>query len=125
MNLRDIVNSAIQTVNPDIPITILKSNGYTIGTGARQVPAYLAPVTGFGQLQALDGNDLKQMDGLNIQGVIKALYVTGTTNAILRPNELGGDLIQIGGQNWLVVKMLEGWATWSKLAIVLQTDEPA
>jgi len=38
----------------------------------------------------------------------------------LRPDGTGGDLIEIAGRTWLVVKVLEGWANWSKAAIVLQ-----
>lgn len=120
MDLRGIANSVSSVVNPNIPVTIRVSDGYTIGAGRKQVPAYLPDVDGFGQLQALDGDDLKQLEGLNIQGTIKALYVTGTLAGVIRPDSKGGDIVLIDGKVWLTVKVLEGWSTWTKVAIRLQ-----
>lgn len=120
MDLRGIANGVSSTINPNITVTLLKSTGYTIGAGRKQVPSYAAPVTGPAQLQALDGIDLKQLEGLNIQGVIKAIYLRGVLAGVVRPDQTGGDIIQINGDDWLVVKVLEGWPTWTKAAIVKQ-----
>ena len=122
MDLRGIANGVTTTVNPNKTVTVLRSTGYTIGAGRKQVPSYAAPVTGPGQIQALDANDIKQLDGLNIQGTIRAIYLRGVLAGVVRPDGTGGDLVQIDGQNWLVVKVLEGWPTWTKAAIVLQGD---
>ena len=120
MDLRGIANGVTSTVNPNQTVTVLRSTGYTIGAGRRQVPSYAAPVTGPGQIQALDANDIKQLDGLNVQGTIRAIYLRGTLAGVVRPNQTGGDIVQISGQDWLVVKVLEGWPTWTKAAICLQ-----
>ncbi len=120
MDLRSIANSVSQTVNPNKIVTILKSSGYSIGTGRKQVPSYSTGVTLPAQIQALDSKDLKQLDGLNIQGTIKAIYVRGAFAGVIRPEGVGGDIVQIDGQDWLIVKILEGWALWTKAAIVLQ-----
>lgn len=120
MDLRGIANGVSSTVNPNKTVTVRRSTGYTIGAGRKQVPSYAAPVTGPGQIQALDANDIKQLDGLNIQGTIRAIYLRGALAGVVRPDGTGGDLVQIDGQNWLVVKVLEGWPTWTKAAIVLQ-----
>ena len=120
MDLRGIANGVTTAVNPNKTVTVLRSTGYTIGAGRKQVPSYAAPVTGPGQIQALDANDIKQLDGLNIQGTIRAIYLRGALAGVVRPDGTGGDLVQIDGQNWLVVKVLEGWPTWTKAAIVLQ-----
>lgn len=120
MDLRGIANGVTSTVNPNQTVTVLRSTGYTIGAGRRQVPSYAAPVTGPGQIQALDANDLKQLDGLNIQGTIRAIYLRGALAGVIRPDGTGGDIVQIAGQDWLVVKVLEGWPTWTKAAICLQ-----
>jgi hypothetical protein len=122
MDLRGIANGVTTAVNPNKTVTVLRSTGYTIGAGRKQVPSYAAPVTGPGQIQALDANDIKQLDGLNIQGTIRAIYLRGALAGVVRPDGTGGDLVQIDGQNWLVVKVLEGWPTWTKAAIVLQGD---
>ena len=122
MDLRGLANGVTSTVNPNKTVTVRRSTGYTIGAGRKQVPSYAAPVTGPGQIQALDANDIKQLDGLNIQGTIRAIYLRGALAGVVRPDGTGGDIVQIDGQNWLVVKVLEGWPTWTKAAIVLQGD---
>jgi hypothetical protein len=122
MNLRSIANNLTRTVNPNIQISYFESDGYTTGAGQRQVPAYKTAVPGYGNLQALDGDDLKQLDGLNIQGKIKALFMYGEAAGVVRPDQKGGDKLTIDGQTWLVVRVLEGWGNWCKLAIVLQSD---
>ena len=123
MNLRAIANQCSSVINPNIAITIRVSDGYTIGAGRKQEPSYLPDVEGYGQLQALDGDDLKQLEGLNIQGVVKALYITGQLAAVIRPDSKGGDIVMIDGKTWLVAKVLEGWANWTKAAIWLQESE--
>lgn len=121
MDLRGIANSAASTVNANIPVTVLRSTGYTIGAGRKQVPSYAAPVAGFGQMQALDSKDLQQLDGLNIQGKIRAVYLYGELAGVIRPDGTGGDIVRIDNKDWLVVKVLEGWSAWTKVACVLQT----
>lgn len=122
MDLRGIANGVITTVNPNETVTVLRSTGYTVGAGAKQVPAYAAPVVGPGQVQALDADDIKQLDGLNIQGVIRAIYLRGTLAGVIRPDGTGGDIVKRKNETetWLVVKVLESWPDWTKAAIVLQ-----
>lgn len=122
MDLRGLANGVTGAINPNETVTVLRSTGYTIGAGAKQVPSYAAPVTGPAQVQALDGNDLKQLDGLNIQGTVRAIYLRGTLAGVVRPNQTGGDIVKRGSpsQDWLVVKVLESWPNWTKAAICLQ-----
>ena len=122
MDLRGLANGVTSTVNPNVTVTVLRSTGYTIGAGRKQIPSYAAAVTGPGQIQALDANDIKQLDGLNIQGTIRAIYLRGVLAGVIRPDSTGGDIVQINDQTWLVVKVLEGWPTWTKAAICLQGD---
>lgn len=122
MDLRGLANAVTSTINPNETVTVLRSTGYTIGAGAKQVPAFAAPVTGPAQVQALDANDIKQLDGLNIQGTIRAIYLRGTLAGVVRPNQTGGDIVKRKNEteSWLVVKVLESWPDWTKAAIVLQ-----
>jgi len=127
MDLRGIANGVTSTVNPNQTVTVLRSTGFTTGAGAKQVPSYAAPVSGPAQIQALDADDIKQLDGLNIQGTIRAIYLRGTLAGVVRPNQTGGDLVTIAAPapvalrgTWLVVKVLESWPDWTKAAIVLQ-----
>lgn len=122
MNVRGLANSVTQVVNPNETVSVLRSTGYTTGAGARQAPSYAAPVTGIAQVQALDGDDLKQIEGLNIQGTLKAIYLRGALAGVVRPDQTGGDIIKRknDAETWLVVKILEAWPDWVKAVIVLQ-----
>lgn len=122
MDLRGIANGATSSINPNESVVVLRSTGYTIGTGAKQVPTYATGEPASGQVQALDSDDLKQLDGLNIQGTLRAIYIRGTLAGTSRPNVTGGDIVQRGtpAKNWLVVKVLEQWPDWAKAVIVLQ-----
>ena len=121
MDLRSIANSISSTVNQNEIVTVKRSTGYTMGAGRRQVPAYADPVTGPAQIQALDGKELQHTEGLNIQGTIRAIYLRGSLAGVIRPDQVGGDLVIRGnGEEWLVVKVLESWPNWTKAAIVKQ-----
>ena len=122
MDLRGLANGVTTTVNPNRTVTVLRSTGFTTGAGAKQVPSYAAPVSGPAQIQALDANDIKQLDGLNIQGTIRAIYLRGTLAGVVRPNQTGGDIVKRKNEteSWLVVKVLESWPDWTKAAICLQ-----
>lgn len=127
MDLRGIANGISNTVNGNIIVSVQASTGTTAGAGFRQVPAYAAPVTGPAQIQALTNKDIRQLDGLNIQGVTKAIYLRGPLAGVVRPTGQGGDLVIIAAPapvsfigTWLVVQVLESWPTWTKVAIQLQ-----
>lgn len=121
MDLRSIANQTSDCVNPNVPVTIQASTGYTTGgTGMRQVPSYAAPVSGFAQIQALSSEDLRHLDGLNVQGATYSILLRGPLNTVLRPNSQGGDLVTVNGQTFLTVAVLEQWPLWTRAAIRLQ-----
>lgn len=129
MNLHGIVASAIGAVNPLILAQVKASQGYVTGSDGSQAPQYASPVSIQVQAQALQYDDLKQLDGLNIQGVRRALYLPGNWNAVVRSDAEGGDLLRfpdrLGGPNkvWLVVFQFESWPDWTKVAVTLQLDQ--
>ena len=132
MNLRGIANAASSQVNPNMPISYRRSTGYAIDPNShKQLPTYSASVDGFGQLQPLMYNDLQQVDNLNMQGTMRALYVRGALAGIIRAEKCGGDLVTVrdwltGNEHvWLVVKVLESFADWTKVAVVMQEDVAA
>lgn len=120
MDVRGMANSATVSVNANTTVTIYRSNGFTIGSGGKQSPTYENGVTGYAQIQAIDSEDLKQLDGLNIQGVVRCMFLRGLLAGVIRPNQTGGDLVRIGSKDWLVVKVLETWEGWVRAVIVLQ-----
>lgn len=129
MDLRTIANQVSNTVNPNIIVSVKLSTGYEVGAGLKQVPTYAAPVTGPAQIQALDSSDLRQIDGLNLQGAIRAIYLRGALAGVIRANSQGGDLVVISAGplvpvalvgTWLIAKVLESWPLWTKAVIVMQ-----
>lgn len=123
MDLRGIANSVSNAVNPNIIVSVKRSTGSTAGASAngyKQVATYAAPVSGPAQLQALDNAELKQLDGLNLQGVLRAIYLRGALAGVIRAGSAGGDIVTFGGQTWLVVRVFETWPLWTKAAINLQ-----
>lgn len=119
MNLHGIVSGAIGAVNPFVPGAMRVSTGYTTSASGKRTPTYSdTPVSV--QLQALGYKDLQQIDGLNMQGVVKAAYVNGNFNGVNRPKNQGGDLLVVGTDTWLIVQPLEEWPGWCKFVVNLQ-----
>lgn len=117
MNLRDIANAATSAINPNAPVVVYSSTGYTVGDDGTQVPTYAAAVTLQGQVQALRADELDQLNGLNLVGVVRKLYMSKKLDSVNRPEAKGGDLVIIGGKTWKVVLVFEVWPDWSTVAI--------
>lgn len=124
MNLHGIVASAIGSVNPNVPATLQISTGSTTQPDGTPVPTYATPITGTAQVQALSYMDLKQVDGLNLNGTRRAIYFYGAVNGVVRASNKGGDLITLtDGHNvgvWLTALVLEQWPDWVKVVATLQ-----
>jgi hypothetical protein len=120
MNLHGIVAPYIGTVNPLVPITIQRSTGYTKDASYKQVPTYAAPAIIIAQVQSLTADDLHAIEGLNIQGEKRAVYINGRTDGIIREDKQGGDLVTWNGIIWLNVHVLEYWPDWCKFVITRQ-----
>lgn len=100
------------------------------GTGDRQ-PGYTTLAGLTMQVQALSGEALKHIDGLNQQGIYRTVHMNGQTQGVDRPATKGGDLLLIPtgltatpplADTWLVKEVLEPWdaSGWSKVIVVLQ-----
>lgn len=128
MDLHNIVSGYVGTVNPFIMASIQMSDGYTTSPSGKQQPQYLPAINQLIQVQALQYNDIVQLDGLNIQGERRAIYLEGFWSGVIRADSKGGDLLTFpeypGGPDrlWLVVFVFEHWPQWSKLAVTLQDD---
>lgn len=125
MNLHGIVSGNIGAVNPFITATIQSSTGYAIDAAGLQVPTY-STTTAQIQRQALQYNDIAQLDGLNIQGERRKVYVFGFYAGVIRVDDRGGDIMTFpeypGGpsRSWLVAFVFESWPDWCSLALTLQ-----
>lgn len=134
LNLHALVRGAVQSINRDTFGWWYRSNGnLQSATGdGRQVPAYLAPIPVKLQVQPPSGKDLQFIDYLQLQGVIRTVFMFGLPQGIVRVNQLGGDLLLFpqrrGAPNdvWKIEQPAESWDVddcgWTKLFAVLQTD---
>lgn len=122
MNLRQIANNAITSINPNIPAVLKKYAGETIGQGRKPTPTYQPDQNVTIQLQPISLGDMQHVDGLNIQGLAKVIYVNGNYFSVQREMEQGGDIFVINGEQWLVVEPVELWPDWCRLIVVLQVS---
>jgi hypothetical protein len=76
------------------------------------------------QVQPMTFRDIQQIEGLNLQGTRKAIYLNGAVDGLIRESNKGGDIITMpDGTVWLVALVLEGFnptAGWTKCAATLQ-----
>jgi hypothetical protein len=125
MNLRGIANGATRAVNPNIAATVRVSAGSSTNLDGSRV-AKFAEILFTAQVQALQYNDMVHLDGLNIQGIRRAIYLNGSIDGINRINKKGGDVVTIpqgaNAGSWLVALVLESWADWCKVAVTLQAE---
>jgi hypothetical protein len=125
VNLRGIVNGAIQGINSDSVVMWVQNSGYTTAADGTRTPNQTS-TTVSANVQALSGTDLRHIDGLNMQGVMRSVYLYGDVEGIVRANGQGGDILQFpmapGGiaQNWLVTQVMESWPTWCRVIVTLQ-----
>lgn len=126
MNLRGTANSVTTAINPNITGAWLQSAGYTVGADFKQVPSYNTYADLLLQVQELTQADIRQMDGLNIQGVLKVVYINGLPLGVARTLGQGGDLLQfpLAGEStvrdWLVVRVKEQYPDWASVIVCLQ-----
>jgi len=127
MNLRALANKVTQQVNQNISITWRQSTGFTTDQYYHRTPTF-ADVTVQAQVQALSGDDLRHVDGLNITGVMRKVYAYGDIEALVRSAQKGGDVLQfapVAGQpviSWKVVQVTETWPDWCSVIVVMQTS---
>lgn len=126
MNLHSIAAGVVSAVNPLQPVIVQVSTGYGTNPDGSRVPQYAAPFTAIGDVQQLSTQDLRHLDGLNIQGSTRAVYLNGEVDAIRRINRKGGDLVTLKDNTvWLTTHVLEQWPDWCKIAVTLQNQAQA
>ncbi len=128
VQLRAAVRGVINTFNPDIPIVILVSDGYTIGTGRIQVPSFIAPQPAIAQVQPTSTDELKHVNNYNASSIYYDCYIDGDWNGLNRHDGQGGDLLYFYGFEWLVHSVPEKYAppsNWTKVRVIQQRQAEA
>lgn len=123
MNLHNLAAGCITAVHPNITAQYQRSTGYTTAGDGARTGGYSAAQTVTVQKQPLSSNDLKQLDGLNLNGEKAAFYISGDWDGVSRPDQHGGDIVTCVDGVWMVVQILENYfatAGWVKVATVRQ-----
>ena len=123
MNLHGIVSGAIGTVNPFIPATIKQSLGVQTIPGGERVPTYSDPIDVSIQRQELTQRDLRQLEGVSVQGIYTAAYLNGNYYGIVRNEGTGGDIFTFQGNDWLLVAVSEMWPDWCRVLLCQQLSQ--
>lgn len=125
MNLRALANSYTQKINPNVSIVWRKSTGFTTDQYYHRTPTF-SNVTIQAQIQALSGDDLKHIDGLNISGIYRKVYAYGDVESLVRSAQKGGDVLQfapVAGQtvvSWKIIQVTETWPDWCSVIVCMQ-----
>lgn len=123
MNLHQMVRGVIGGVNPDITVVVLPSVGSSEDDTGRVIPAYGTPINTTGQKQPVTGRDIERFQQQNIQGVTCKMHLNGNYEGLFRVLGKGGDLLQFGGQTYLVASVMERWPDWCCVALTMQLDQ--
>jgi hypothetical protein len=127
MNIRALANRFTQVTNRNIPINWIQSNGYTTNDAGKRFPKTIT-MSVQAQVQALSGSDLLHTDGLNMQGVMRSVYMYGNAVGVVRADKLGGDILVFPeclngcNKNWLITKVVETWPDWCHVVVTLQVN---
>ncbi|OAQ15405.1 hypothetical protein F480_02390 [Bibersteinia trehalosi Y31] len=122
MNLRQIANRAITTVNPNIP-AILKLNTGTETDDTGKRVAKFDEINVKIQPQSLSTNDLQLFDSLAQQGQLLNVYISGQIHALRRLSQQGADKLVFKAfgekteSEWLIKSVAESFPNWCKVVI--------
>lgn len=130
MQLRRSIRGAINSVNKDQQIGWLASTGASLDAATGDLtPTYATLQSPWAQIQPVPTDQLAHMDNLNIQGVLRSVYLKNAVASAVRADGTGGDLLQFpeeqGGptRTWLVMAVLEAWPTWAHVVVKMQNDQ--
>lgn len=121
MKLRRIANTMTRMVNPNTTITWRRGKGVTQDDQFNRITTY-EDVTIRGQIQPLTTNDLQFVDGLNVTGYHRCIYLDGQSTGVVRGNLKPLDEFIINGETWRVIATPEAWdaSGWSRVFVTLQ-----
>jgi len=95
VNLNSIAGAAVQAIRPSVLGSVRVSTGYTTNDDFSRTPTY-RDVAGVPMwVDALTYKDIIQVDGLNLNGTRRAIYINGKVDGLVRPENKGGDLITL------------------------------
>lgn len=127
MNLHSIVSPVVGVVNDNQYVTLLQSTGFTTNPDFSRTPTY-DTFTMLAQIQGMQSDDIRVLNGLGIQGVRQKVYLWGAWSGLIRSLRKGNDLLILSDSSiWKISYVFEdfghgvtGTTGWCSVAIVLQ-----
>lgn len=122
IKVREIANTAIQLVNPDIKAVLMANDGFNTDESGYQTPKYSEYEVTV-QLQSISTQDLEHLNLINQQGQFIYGYARGQIEAIRRVTQKGADKISFvaygesESSEWLVTKVIESYPSWVKVLL--------
>ncbi|QDH17411.1 hypothetical protein [Swingsia samuiensis] len=115
----------IAPVNGQIQAVLKVTNGYTVNDDFSKTPNELE-ISVMIEVQAMSTSDLRQVQNINQQSDMRAVYIRGGIKGLNRPLQTGGDILHFYGSDWKVVQVLEEWGMeeWTKLVVSRQITRP-
>lgn len=130
MNLHAIAGPAVATVNPMVAVNVQIFTDMTIDDAGVRSPGYVTAIDVEAQIQALGYGDIQMIDGLQIEGERRKIYLHGRYYGLNRDEVKGGDLILYPdgakwpyGTTWLVAMVSEQWPDWCSFIVTRQISE--
>lgn len=126
-NFRGLVNQYTQILNPNFQGVLLRDTGVpTVSTSGRRTQNFTSTNVEL-QVQAVNNEALRQIDGLNLTGIKRSVILTTSRiDGVVRADKLGGDILQFpeyrGGanKNWRVVHQVKSFDDWIEVVVVMQ-----
>ena len=104
-----------------ISATLQTNAGYTTADDGTRSPI-LTETTITLQFQGFSEHELRQVNEMNIGGILRKVYASNTLQSIDRKTGQGGDLLVIDSDTWLVVHVMEQWPDWCAVVVQKQVD---
>lgn len=126
-NLHSIAAPIVGAVNSNVLVSLRQNTGFTTNSDFSRTPTY-SESTMSAQIQGLQSDDIRVLNGMGIQGVRRKIYLWGTTSAIVRSLQKGNDIVVFpDGSEWKCAMIFEdyghgltGQTGWCSIAVVLQ-----
>lgn len=124
MHLRRLIRGSINAVNKDKLIVWLASQGAIADnlTGVA-TPTYATAQPVWAQIQPVPSDMLAHLENLNIQGVLRSVYIRNAIATAVRANGTGGDLLQFP-ERW-TTRAENAMRSWTVDSLVVTADSGA
>lgn len=122
MNLRNIANSVITGINPNITARLLVNQGYDVDDYGNQIPKHEEIPVEI-QTQSLSTQDLQHLNLMAQQGSFLYAYSDQMMYALRRSLNLGQDKLifkaygETEESEWIIKMINESYHNWNKVLV--------